>query len=174
VKRPHIGRLPQIGAARPFSALAGLSDEAPFWRSLAAGLAVVALALLVAGLIGRTRPDFSARPIIAVLRDGGQHPLWAIRLARSAHQIAADSLQPPPVPPGHVYQLWLEPPGAGSPHPLGLLPQSGRKEIAETPGNIRLLSSRRALVVTLEPEGGSPDAGPTGPVLFRGILDGKS
>jgi anti-sigma-K factor RskA len=174
VKRPPIGRSLQIGSARAFSALVGLWDEAAFWRSAAVVLATTALALLVAAQIGRARPDFSARRIVAVLRDDEQHPLWAIRVARSAHQIAADSLQPPPVPAGHVYQLWLEPPGAGPLHPLGLLPQSGRKEIAQTPENTRLLSGRGALVVTLEPTGGSPDAGPGGPVLFRGILDDRS
>ena len=107
-----------------------------------------------------------------MLRDAGRQPRWAIRLARNAHQIAADSLDPPPVPAGHVYQLWLEPPGGGAPRPLGLLPQAGRKVIAETPANIRSLSGHGALAVTLEPAGGSLGPGPTGPALFRGSLAG--
>ena len=170
--RPHIGRSLQIGPARAFSALAGLWDEAAFWRSAAVVLATTALALLVAAQIGRVPPDFSARPIVAVLRDAGRQPRWAIRLARNAHQIAADSLDPPSVPAGHVYQLWLEPPGGGAPRPLGLLPQAGRKVIAETPANIRSLSGHGALAVTLEPAGGSLGPGPTGPALFRGSLAG--
>jgi anti-sigma-K factor RskA len=154
-----------------FSAVAGLWDKVAFWRSLAAVLAVAMLALLVAALIGRAPPDFSVRPILAVIQDGGHHPLWAIRLAGNAHQIAVDSLHPPPVPPGRVYQLWLEPsPGAGMPRPLGLLPQSGRKEIPETPANTRMLSGPGVLAVTLEPLGGSLGKGPTGPTLFRSTL----
>jgi len=129
------------------------------------------LALLVAALIGRAPPDFSMQPIIAVVQDGDKHALWAIRLAGSAHQIAVDSVDPPPLPSGHVYQLWLEPPrGAGSPRPLGLLPQSGRKAIPETPANTLLLSGPGVLVVTLEPLGGSPGSGPSGPTLFRNSL----
>ena len=147
-----------------------LWDEAFFWRSAAAVLATVALALLVAALVARPSPDFSERPVIALVRDGGRHPLWAIRLARSAHQIAVDSLAAPPVAAGHAYQLWLEPPGTGAPRPLGLLPQAGRKVIAETPVDTRLLTDPGELVVTLEAKGGSQQIGPTGPTLFRGKL----
>jgi anti-sigma-K factor RskA len=146
-------------------------DKVGFWRSLAAGIAVTAAALLVAALIARPPPDFSARPIAAVVQDGGQHPLWAIRVAGDAHQITVDSLHPPAVPPGHVYQLWLEPPpGAGTPRPLGLLPQSERKEIPETPANTRMLSGPGVLVVTLEPLGGSLGPAPSGPTLYRASL----
>ena len=153
-------------------ALAGIWDKAAFWRSLAAALAITLCAVLVATFVGRPPTDFSGLPIVAVLRDGGQRPLWAIRLASEGHQIAADSLQPAPAPAGHVYQLWLQMPGAGPPRPLGLLPQSGRKIIAETPANARLLSGRGDLMITLEPAGGSPGSGPSGPTLFRGSLMG--
>jgi anti-sigma-K factor RskA len=148
-------------------------DKVAFWRSLAAGIAVTAAALLVAALIGRPPPDFSARPVIGVVQDGGQRPLWAIRLAGNADLIAVDSLHPPPVPSGYDYQLWLEPPlGAGTPRPLGLLPQSGRKEIPETPANTRMLLGPGVLVVTLEPLGGSLGPAPSGPTLFRsGLAD---
>lgn len=146
-------------------------DKVAFWRSLAAGIAVTAAALLVAALITRPPPDFSARPVIAVVQDDGQRPLWAIRLAGAAHLIAVDSLHPPPVPSGHDYQLWLEPlVDAGTPRPLGLLPQSGRREIPETPANSRMLSGPGMLAVTLEPLGGSIGTGPGGPPLFRASL----
>jgi anti-sigma-K factor RskA len=160
-----------VSTTRVRLALAGIWDKVAFWRSLSAGLAVAMLALLVAALIARAPPDFSVRPIIAVVQDGGQRPLWAIRLAGNAHQIAVDSLHPPPVPPGHVYQLWLDPPpGAGGPRPLGLLPQSGRKEIPEAPANTGMLSGPGELVVTLEPLGGSLGPRPSGPTLFRSSL----
>ena len=162
-----------MGLTSRFSGITLPWDKVGFWRSLAAGIAVTAAALLVAALIGRPPADFSARPVGAMVQDGGQHPLWAIRVAGDAHQIAVESLHPPAVPPGHVYQLWLEPPpGAGTPRPLGLLPQSGRKEIPETPANTRMLSGPGVLVVTLEPLGGSIGTGPSGPTLFRsGLAD---
>jgi len=90
--------------------------------------------------------------VIAIVRDGEQHPVWAIRLARTAHQIAADST---------------------APHPIGLLPQTERKLIAVTPENARLLAGEGEIEVTLEPVGGSTEPRPTGPVLFRASLKGS-
>jgi anti-sigma-K factor RskA len=151
--------------------IARLRDNVLFWRRVAAVLATLSLALLVAAIIAREPADFSSMPIIAVVRDGEQHPIWAIRLARAAHQIAADSLRVHPVPAGRVYQLWLSPPDSTAPHQLGLLPQSGRKRIAVSPENARLLGGEGELAVTLEPPGGSPLPTPSGPTVFRATLE---
>jgi anti-sigma-K factor RskA len=151
---------------------AALRDNAGFWRSTSSVLAVAALALLVAALIRRPPPDFSTLRIITILEDGAHRPAWAIRLAPAAHQIAADSLAPQPVPPGRVYQLWLSIEGAAALRPLGMLPQAGRKTIPVTPEAAGWLGGSGQLVVTLEPQGGSPQPGPTGAVRFRGTLDG--
>src|SRR5215472_16429998 len=87
--------------------LARLWDSVLFWRWASMVLVTPSLALFVAVMIARAPPDFSAMPVIAIVRDGEQHPVWAIRLARAAHQIAADSLRPQPAPADHAYQLWL-------------------------------------------------------------------
>ncbi len=133
--------------------------------------AVLSLALLVGAIIARDPPEFSSLPVIAVVRDGEQHPIWAVRLARAAHQIAADSLHAQPVPAGHVYQLWLSVPDGVALRQLGLLPQSGRKRIAVSPRDAQLLMGAGELVVTLEPPGGSPGRAPSGPTVFRGTLE---
>jgi anti-sigma-K factor RskA len=143
-----------------------------FWRWAAGLLATLSLALLVAAMIARAPPDFSAMPVVSVVRDGEHHPIWAIRLARVAHQIAADSLRPLPPPANRVYQLWLLAADGATPRPLGLLSQSERKLIAVTPENARLLAGRGEIEVTLEPVGGSSAPGPSGPVLFRASLEG--
>lgn len=146
-----------------------LWDSARLWRCAAAVLATTALALAVSALVSRAPPDFGELPVIAMLRDPGQHPAWAVRLAPPAHQIAIDGFDAPPPPPGKAYQLWLVAPGA-APEPLGLLPLSGRKIIAETPANIRLLTGRGELWITLEPATGTLAAAPSGaPVLGAGF-----
>lgn len=150
----------------------GLRESVLLWRRAAAVLATLSLALLVAALIARDPPDFSAMPVIAVVRDREQHPIWTIRLARAAHQIAADSLRVPPSPAGRAYQLWLLAPEIAQPRQIGLMPQSGRKPIAVSPQNARLLTGAGELLVTLEPRGGSAGATPSGPVVFRGTLEG--
>ena len=141
------------------------------WRWAAAVFATLSLALLVAAIIARDPPDFSDMSIVAIVRDAEHHPVWAIRLARAAHQIAADSLRDEPAPPGRVYQLWLLAPDRGEPHQLGLLPLFGRKRIAVSPENAYLLSGIGELVVTLEPAGGSANRTPSGQTVFRGTLE---
>jgi anti-sigma-K factor RskA len=148
-------------------------DSTTFWRRATAVLAALSLALLVAAIIARPPPSFSREPVIAVIHDSEQRPVWAIRLARAAHQIAADSLRIEPPPTDHVYQLWLFVPDSVKPHQLGLLPQSGRKQIAVSPENARLLTTVGELVVTLELAGGSPGPAPSGPTVFRGSLEGS-
>jgi anti-sigma-K factor RskA len=159
------------GAPRESAWLAALGADIRVWRWAVAVLATLSLALLVAAIIARDPPDFSDISIVAVVRDGERHSVWAIRLAGAAHQIAADTLRDEPAPPGRVYQLWLLVADRSGPRQLGLLPPSGRKRIAVSPENARLLAGAGELVVTLEPAGGSPNYGPTGPPVFRGALE---
>ncbi len=150
---------------------ARLREDPRFWRRLSAGLAVLSLALLVAAIVARPSPDFAARRIVAVVRNEAGQPVWAIRLAAASDQIAADALRPQPLPSGHVYQLWLTAEGAAAPRPVCLLPQSGRRILAVAPEIARLLQGPGALMVSVEPLGGSPRPGPSGPVQFRARLD---
>jgi anti-sigma-K factor RskA len=162
---------PAAGPPREIAPLAKLWDDIRVWRWATGVLATLSLALLVAAIIARDPPDFSDMSIVAVVRDGERHPVWAIRLARAAHQIAADTLRDEPDPPGRVYQLWLLVADRTGPRQLGLLPPSGRKRIAVSPENARLLAGTGELVVTLEPAGGSPNPEPTGQPVFRGALE---
>ena len=147
-------------------------ESVVFWRRGSVVLAILSAALLVAAMIAREPPDFSAMPVVAVVRDDQQRAVWEIRLARGAHQIAADSLRPQSAPADRAYQLWLLVP-KGTPRSLGLLPQSARKRIAVSPESARLLGGNGELEVTLEPAEGSPAPGPSGPVIFRAGLEGS-
>jgi anti-sigma-K factor RskA len=162
---------PAAKAPREIARLAKLWVDIRVWRRATVVFATLCFALLVAAIIARDPPDFSDISIVAVVRDGERHPVWAIRLARAAHQIAADTLRDEPAPPGRVYQLWLLVADRTGPHQLGLLPPSGRKRIAVSPENARLLAGIGELVVTLEPAGGSPNREPSGPPVFRGALE---
>ena len=130
------------------------------------------MAFGVAASVKRQPPDFAALPPIAVVRDAARHPLWTLRLALGAHQIAVDAVSAEPPPAGHAYQLWLASPAgaAADARSLGLMPASGRKVIAEIPALTARLAGRGELVVTLEPAGGSDRATRSGPVVFRAAL----
>ena len=69
------------------------------------------------------------------------------------------------LPPGRDLELWSLPKGARAPSPLGVL-TAGRGQVvlrsAPAPGT--------QLLVSLEPQGGSPTGVPTGPVLYSGTV----
>lgn len=148
-------------------------DDAGLSRRVAAVLGVVAAALLVAALVARPAPDFSALRVVAVVMDQAQRPAWVVRLAPAAHRIAVDAVRPLPVPAGRVDQLWLSVAGEATPRPLGLLPQQGRKVIPVTPESARLLAGKGELLVSREAAGGSRRPEPTGPIRFRGSFNGS-
>jgi anti-sigma-K factor RskA len=146
------------------------------WRQmpLAASVATSVLAFGVAAAIDRPAPRFAAPPI-AVVRDAAGHALWSIRVSAAAHEIAVDALNPAPRrPAGDAYQLWLTAPRG--PRSLGLLPLAGRKVIPEIPALVARLIGADAgtdaarLVVSREPEGGSPAMQPSGPIVFRAAI----
>jgi anti-sigma-K factor RskA len=69
------------------------------------------------------------------------------------------------VPQGRSLELWAVN-GSAAPVSMGLLPDSGRKPLTiSAPAGSQLLVSQ-------EPEGGSPTKAPTGPVVYAGKLTG--
>lgn len=144
---------------------------ARFGLPAAGVVATVALAVAVAAWIKREPPNFSALPAIAILRDADAHPIWAVRVAPAAHQIAVDAFRDPVPPPGHAYQLWLA--TGDGPHSLGLLPAHGRKVAAELPWLMPQLAGAGELLVSLEPARGSDQPRPSGPIAFRAPLGGS-
>lgn len=149
-----------------------VADDARRWRAAAEVLAVAVLALVVAAAIARPSPDFADRPVLAVIRDGDAHPVWAIRLAPAAHEIAVRSLRAETAPRGRGFELWLVSAGTAAPRPLGMLSSAGGEVIPLTPQNTALLTGRGVLLVTLETGEGAPDLRPSGAPLFRGRLRG--
>jgi anti-sigma-K factor RskA len=70
------------------------------------------------------------------------------------------------LPPGKSHELWALPEGGGAPVSLGLMPHTGDHQRVLTAEQRAALGNSRQIAVSLEPEGGSPAPGPTGPVLL--------
>src|SRR5437660_11557624 len=111
---------PTAATPTEIDGLAKLWADIRLWRCATGVFATLCLGLLVAASIARDPPDFSDISIVAIVRDGERHPVWAIRLARAAHQIAADTLRDEPAPPEGVYQLWPLVADRTGRHQLGL------------------------------------------------------
>lgn len=105
---------------------------------------------------------------ISIVKGLGTEVLWVLETDKSAARINMTSLVPPALPAGKAYQLWMVNPGNTGLISVAVLgseaikrrildmPQEGEKAVA--------------FAVTMEPAGGSPDPGPTGAVLYQGVI----
>ena len=148
-------------APQPVVAKPGLWDR--IWRGWALG-ATAAAAGLASLLVLRPAPE--APGMMTVLLTQQDQPAWIVEADRGG-ALRLASLNPQPIPPDRVMQLWALPQGATAPTSLGLIPPEGRLTV--TPRTIRP-EPGMLIEITLEPPGGSPTGRPTGPILFIGRL----
>ena len=140
------------------------------WRGLSAlaGVAVVALAVLLAG------PPPALAPVVVVLAstgaDAGTAGTIVASFSGDGRALVTRPLQPVNLQADRVFELWSVPP-EGSPRSLGLISASGATVLPrhKLPATL-LRGGTAALAVSIEPPGGSPTGTPTGPVVFAGKL----
>jgi anti-sigma-K factor RskA len=138
--------------------LARLWHSVAVWRiATAAGFA---LAASLAFLIAVDRPV----PVVAtLLPTGPSNVAILVELPRPGHLrfVASGAFS---AGDNHELELWVLPTGASHPTSLGVLPKSGREIAMNWHGPA-------ALLVSMEPMGGSPTGQPTGPVVYKGALE---
>jgi anti-sigma-K factor RskA len=161
-------------AAQPFAAAASGQDRpttAALRRSLnrwrgaafAAGALAAALAILVADreLVhrGSVLPTY-----VAVVNRGGDQPALIIRVDLGSgnvfvRPVAAEA------PAGKSLELWYIDQGK-APKSMGVV----SSDVIKMPLPAGLSQEKATFAVTVEPKGGSPTGGPTGPVIYSGRL----
>lgn len=152
------------------SASGGLWQSIGFWRGWAA-LASAALLVLVLYQTLERGVAPTPQPVhVAVLTDDADRPAWLIRVGDDRTRLQVQTLHPQQREADRSFELWLLPDGERGPVSLGLLPASGAAELALRPAAQQLLATATGLAVSLEPAGGSPEDGPTGPILYQGPL----
>ena len=125
-----------------------------------------AASLIVAAVLGGLllgRPATPAQSLVAALSPSnapGARFLIQVGPDGKATVVAVGNTA---VPQGRSLQLWAVA-GSAAPVSMGLLPAAGRAQltIPVPPGT--------SLLVSQEPAGGSPQPGPTGPVVYQGTL----
>ena len=137
-------------------------SQARLWQGWAIGASAVA-AGLAAFILLRPAPE---PRLMTVLLTSQDQPAWVVEAQRGG-ALRLASLNPQPVDPDRVLQLWALPQGATAPISLGLIPAAG--EVTVTPETLRPQPGM-LIEISLEPPGGSTTGRPTGPVLFIGRL----
>ena len=112
------------------------------------------------------RPTPLASTARSFLQADPQTIYWRVEVLGENQEISLHVHVVHDLPPGKSHELWALPEGGGTPVSLGLMPHTGDHHQVLTAPQRAALGNARQIAVTLEPEGGSPTPGPTGPVLL--------
>ena len=159
------------------------------WRAGAIAASVIA-ASLVALLLGQVRGvpgDGGATDVAAVappasepsataeaptalslLRDSEGRPRYLVEIDQSDSSVRITALDAEPVAQDASLQLWMADGASGELRAIGLLPSDPWSSLRFE--SVPLVENEPAFAVSEEPPGGSPEAGPTGSVVFQGTV----
>jgi len=137
-----------------------------FWRSAATLLGVAAVAAIALAAVAILRPEtiLSHDALVAAMVDADDSGITLARLGRDGTLVTAPFAAA--VEAGQDAELWLVIEGA-SPVSLGILHADEGSRL-KMPQETAPALLNAQLVVTAEPEGGSPTGAPTGPALAKG------
>ena len=133
------------------------------WRLATAGSLALAAGIAVFAFL-RAPPisqSSSGQPVAVLAPPGGAPVFFAETAPGGVRLRPAGQVQ---VAPGKDLELWALAAGSTRPQSLGVLPAAGKMVMAAN------LAPGTQLLVSLEPQGGSPTGQPTGPVVSAGRL----
>ena len=149
-----------------------LRRKVSLWRGSALGMTGIAAALALFLLFRPPAPipvqPAPAEPMVAVLGDAQEAKVVAswdpdrrqLVMAISG-KLSGDQ--------AHSHELWVIPSG-GKPVSLGTLSGADQSHVRLADALAQLLQQGATIAITVEPRGGSPTGGPTGPVVASGQL----
>lgn len=145
-----------------------------WWKGMTAGASAIAASLALVVAFDATRP-----PPVVETPARGQMMVASLMaedktmMMSAAWEPSDKSLMVTPgnMPPaaGHSHELWIIP-ADGTPRSLGLVSGDGPHRVAVEEAMAPMFAEAATLAVSVEPEGGSPGPGPTGPVIASGAL----
>ena len=96
---------------------------------------------------------------------------WEVRLDEGRDELRVKLLAPQNAGEARDFELWAIPDDGGAPRAIGLI--AGDKDVVLSLDKVTQRSVRMAsaLAVSVEPVGGSPGDGPTGPVNYTGRVE---
>lgn len=171
----RIAETPQAGGWQRLERELGLAKLRPAWYSRVSFLRGWALGVTAAFVLGvmlltlRATTDTTLTPA-AQLAMKGAAPSVTASLSADRRTLELRAERPIVAGPLQSYELWVIPEG-GTPISLAVLGQlDGTLRVAE--GHVATLRKGAVLAVSVEPAGGSPTGGPTGPVIMTGAITG--
>ncbi len=147
-------------AARP-------AGQGQGWRRFALAFAlVVVIGVAVPLLRGPATPRFDA---LVTLQGPSPAPRVAVLVSANRDRLRLAASAPASAGAGHSYELWLIVDANSAPQPVAVF--ATLEAELSIPAAIRSrIGAGASLAISLEPLGGSPQAGPTGPVILSGRI----
>lgn len=130
------------------------------WRWALAGALALSLGLVIGVRVLYSPPQF-----LGAVGPDRMHPLWTVWRSADSDILELQALHNVRSDPQSAYELWALAGSGSAPVSLGLLPRSGSVERRLSIVQRRALLRSSRIAVSLEPQGGSPTGGPTGPIL---------
>jgi anti-sigma-K factor RskA len=144
----------------------GIWNSLAFWRNLGIASSALAAACLVYLL---TTPASPPTSLVAALTMNDGSSAFMASVDRMTGRVMLMPAADMPMPADRTYQLWIVPPD-GTPVSLGMIKSAGAVTISMPNEVMSHAMPQSALVVSIEPMGGSPTGAPTGPVLAKGMM----
>jgi len=153
-----------------------LKRRVGWWKGMTAAASAIAASLALDVAFDAVRPP---PPAIEAPQAGGE--MMVASLMSEDQAIMASAAWMPtkkslmvmagdmPPEPGRSHELWIIP-ADGKPRSLGLVSGGGPHRMAVDEAMAPMFAEAATLAVSIEPEGGSPGLGPTGPMIASGRL----
>ncbi|MFO1148901.1 MAG: anti-sigma factor [Alsobacter sp.] len=151
--------------------LARLRRSRALWRgwALAASALAAGLAIAVGLETWGGRLALPPQQYVAVVNRGGDQPALVVRVDLASRTVLIRPVAAEP-PAGRSLELWYIGPGQ-SPKSLGVVAGGSRElPLPAVFGSGDPSAGKATFALTVEPQGGSPTGGPTGPVVYSGEL----
>lgn len=151
-----------------------LNRRLGWWKGMTAAASALAASLALVVAFDATRPP----PVVETPARGQvmvaslMSPDKAMMMSATWQPVDGSLMVTPgnmPLDPGHSHELWIIP-ADGTPRSLGLVSGDGPHRMAVNQAMAPHFAEAATLAISVEPEGGSPGPGPTGPVVASGTL----
>jgi anti-sigma-K factor RskA len=162
----EVGHEPVPLAASSAVERRGLWNSLGFWRALGIASLALAAACIVLFLSGPVSPPPA---LVATLSMDDGRSAYMATVDRMTGKVMLMPAADMKAPPERTYELWIVPPD-GKPVSLGTLKAAGAVTIDMPSAVMPHAGTQSALVISVEPMGGSPTGEPTGPVVAKGMM----
>ena len=138
------------------------------WRTTAFVSMVLLVTLLVFNPSQQSYQPSDMPAYVAVLENAGNQPMIIATTMMRPKMIKVSMMDEPSVDVEHDWEFWAIPNDGSVPVSMGLVKRAKETVFMLDDKQWAMLPSCDVFAISLEPKGGSPTGGPTGPVMYKG------